>query len=180
MKKYLSILGAGLLVLAGCGSSTQQIKLEGNGYYLLYQGQTSLVSQEIPEEDTNEILALYTETGAESGYQDSLLLVEKYNQGKGVLLFSQEAIDTLKEKGLTLEHERDEKFAVPCAGEKKSAHLVAYVVSSGFVKEVPQNLYMTQLFVEKDANTIAIWSHSTESKNEQNALRTAFKTLQCK
>ncbi|MDR2540806.1 MAG: hypothetical protein LBD11_03310 [Candidatus Peribacteria bacterium] len=180
MKKSLWILGAGLFLLAGCGSTTQQLKLESNDYQMLYQGQVSLVAQTVPTDTSDELLTVYAETGAESSYQDSLLLVEKYNQGKGVLLFSQEAIDVLKGKGLTLENEHDEKFAVPCEGEKKAAHLVAYVVTSGFVQKVPQKLYMTQLFVEKDENTITIWSHSTESKNEQNALRSAFKTLQCK
>jgi hypothetical protein len=178
MKAYLWILGAGLLLLAGCGSAPQHIKLETNGYQMLYQGKVSLSAREVPTETLDGVLALYTESGANSSYLDSVVLVEKYNQGKGVLVFSQEAMDTVKAKGLTLANERDEKFSISCQGEKKSARLFAYEVSSGFVQKVPK-LYMTQLFLEKDANTLVLWSHSTETKSEQNAMRSAFKAIQC-
>ncbi|MDR3168807.1 MAG: hypothetical protein LBU27_03470 [Candidatus Peribacteria bacterium] len=178
MKAYLWILGAGLLFLAGCGKAPQQIKLEASGYQIRYQGNVSWVARETLTETPNDIVALYTESGANSTYQDSLLLAEKYNQGKGVVVFSQEAIDTVKAKGLTLANERDEKFSISCQGEKKSVHLIAYAITSGFVQKVPK-LYMTQLFWEKDANTLLLWSHSTENHSEQDAIRAAFQTLQC-
>ncbi|MDR0607132.1 MAG: hypothetical protein LBG52_01990 [Candidatus Peribacteria bacterium] len=167
-----------LLLLAGCGSSSSPVKLDLNGYQMLYQGKVSLVAREIPAENTNDLLALYAESGANNEYQDSLLLVEKYHQGKGVLVFSQEAIDTVKMKGLTVEDERNKKFTIPCHEEQTSAHLIAYVITSGFVHKVPK-LYMTQLFLEKGTNTILLWSHNTENKNEQNAMWSAFQTLYC-
>ncbi|MDR0651561.1 MAG: hypothetical protein LBG59_09550 [Candidatus Peribacteria bacterium] len=128
--------------------------------------------------DEQDFLALYTESGAVNSYKDSLLITQQYNQGKGVVVFSQEAMTMLQTQGITIENQQDEKFVITCDKEKISLRLLSYLISSGFVAEVPQ-LYMTQMFVEKDSNTILLFSHSTEDISEQQNLRKAFKTIHC-
>jgi hypothetical protein len=128
--------------------------------------------------DGKDFLALYTESGAVNSYKDSFLVTEQYNQGKGVLVFSQEAMDILQTQGLQRETQQDEKFVITCNSEKTSLRLLSYLISSGFVAQVPK-LYMTQLFMEKDPNTILLFSHSTEDISEQQHFRQALKTIHC-
>lgn len=64
-----------------------------------------------------------------------------------MLVFSQEAIDTLKTQGLTLGEQNNERFVLDCNGEKKSVSLISYLISEGFVSSIP-TMYMTQMFVE--------------------------------
>jgi hypothetical protein len=113
-----------------------------------------------------------------TNYKDSLLVTEEFDQGKGVLVFSQEAMNTLQTQGLQIENQQDEKFVITCDRSKTSLRLLSYLISSGFVATVPQ-LYMTQLFVEKSPNTILIFSHSTENASEQQQFRKAFTTIRC-
>jgi len=132
-------------------------------------------------EAVEELQAVWTEVKPETAtksYQGSLMVVEHYNQGKGVIVFSQEALDALKTKGMGIEQEKKDTFVINCSKEKKTISLISYLISSGFVKEVPP-LYVTQAFVEKDANTISIWSYTTESAKGQQEIIKALQTITC-
>ncbi|MDR2191013.1 MAG: hypothetical protein LBP53_07835 [Candidatus Peribacteria bacterium] len=128
--------------------------------------------------DSIDFLALYTESGTNETYKDSLVITQQYNQGKGVVLFSQEAVATLKTQGLTIEHTQAESFVRDCDREKKAFRLISYQISSGFVATVPK-IYMTQLFGEQDTNTLLLFSHSSEDASEQQQMRKAFSTIHC-
>jgi hypothetical protein len=182
MKTVFIALGIGILTLTlvGCGASSRGSVLDVGDYQFVYQGTATLEKSLISSLDGLDFLAIYTESGAKaSEYQDSLLITEKYNQGKGVVVFSQEAIATLKTQGLTLENEKNERFVIACAGEQKAVNLVSYAISSGFIATVPK-LYMTQMVLEKDQTNLVIFSHSTEYANEQQQMIASFKTIHCK
>ncbi|MDR2415829.1 MAG: hypothetical protein LBD75_04425 [Candidatus Peribacteria bacterium] len=152
--------------------------MQVENYQFIYSGPLNWEKSLNTAMDGKDFLALYTESGTVNGYKDSFLITEQYNQGKGVLVFSQEAMDTLQTQGLQIEHQQDEKFVIICDKEKISLRLLSYLVSSGFVAQVPK-LYMTQLFMEKSPNTILLFSHSTENANEQQYFKQAFTTIRC-
>ena len=178
MKKYLFYLLLMLLLLAGCGTSSTTSVLSLGGYSFQYPGSVQLQESSFSAQDVEDVIAIYEESWDTTTYKDSLIVTEKYNQGKGVIVFSKEAIDTLEVQGLTLEDKREERFVMNCKGEQKSVSLISYCISAGFVSQVPR-LYMTQMFVESWEHTLVIFSHSTESKTEQQQIRQTFKTLTC-
>jgi hypothetical protein len=149
-------------------------------YQITYAGKTSF-SQQQPTTNNNEetLLMEYVETGTNETFKDSLLIAESYNQGKGVVSFTQDALNTLEEQGLILEQRNEETLRINCENEKKTARLLSYVITSGFIAEVPK-LYVTHLFIEKNSATILMFSHTTEKSSEQKAIRDAFNSVICK
>ena len=95
-----------------------------------------------------------------------------------MLVFSKEAIQTLEDQGLGLQEKVEANFILNCKGVKKTVNQFSYVVSSGFVDEVPL-LYMNQLFVEGEGTNIVIFSHSTESPAEWQTMTSSLKTIRC-
>jgi len=179
MRKYFFYLLLSSLVLVGCGKSAPTSQFSIGNHTFQYQGDIQLQESSFSAPDVEDIIAIYEESWDTTTYKDSLIVTEKYNQGKGVIVFSKEAIDTLETQGLTLEDKKDERFVITCKGAKKSVSLKSYCVSAGFVSKVPR-MYMTQMFVEDGDHTLKIFSHSTESKDEQKRVFQAFKTLKCK
>jgi hypothetical protein len=180
MNIALIVLGGGLLLLAGCGGA----RLVGSvmhvaDYQFVYQGASTLEKSLMMTLGGLDFLAIYTESGTGGNYQDSLLVTEKYNQGKGVIVFSQEAMATLRVQGLTLAHEKNERFVITCAGGQKSVNLISYTISSGVIAEVLP-LYVTQMVMEKDSATLLLWSHTTEDARVQQQMISSFKTIRCK
>lgn len=173
MKKSLLLVLFCCSMLAGCwNSSTTTTTLEIDSYLLKYQGETSLKEQRWYI--NTEALAVYEEED-QGGYKDSLIVVKKFDQGKGVASFSKEAIDTLTVQGLEVEDVSQEIFRLPKQEKERFACIYSYKISSGFIPEVPQ-LYMTQLFVEEE-NSIVIFSHSTDTSSEQDSIIQSFKTI---
>ena len=161
------------LFLMGCDGKTVSTPLQVNSYQTTYQGKISLKSLV----STGEEL-VFLEDGEATTYLDSLIIQEKYNQGKGALVFSQEAMAVALDQWLEIEHIQETKLVLYCHDTPQSAVLLSYLVRSG-IPDVTMPLYQTHLFLEKDPNTLMIWSHSTEEKKEQERMKSALAKVLC-
>ena len=178
MKKYWLLLGISLLFLAWCGNEQATTPITVDEYQINYQGKIALQEQALTSENDFETRAIYVESGENISFRDSLIIEERYNQWKKVVVFSQEAIATLEDQGLIIEDKKEETIIINCKGKQNSSRIVSYTISSGFIAEVPK-LYTVALFTEKNTNTIIIRSYITEQAEEQKQFLNALKSIQC-
>lgn len=111
-------------------------------------------------------------------YSDSLIIKEVYNQWKWALVFSQEAFDVLSQQELTIEDKKLEKLSVICKDKKQSAVLISYLIKDWLDTKIPR-LYMADMFIEKDVNTLTVFSYASDDKSNQKKMIDAFYLVYC-
>ena len=125
-----------------------------------------------------EVVPTETKNNQANAYTDSLIITEQYNQRKGALVFAQETLNSLTNQSLMQKDLKIEKITLLCAEKRQSMVLVSYNITENLaIATLP--LYMTHLFIEKDANTLTIFSHSTDSRAEQKKMVDALRKLTC-
>lgn len=163
----------GSLLLIGCKGRKTATLFVSAPYQTVYEGKKIFSSPQ-----TNDQEIVYIESWTDTKYLDSLIIQEKYNQGKGALVFSQEAMAVLLQQEADLENIKEEKLLISCQGVSQAGILLAYRMPPKWkIRNFP--LYMTHLFLEKDPHTLMLWSHSTEDKKEQDRIRSSLQKIWC-
>ncbi|GHW02432.1 hypothetical protein AGMMS50249_2180 [candidate division SR1 bacterium] len=174
--KKLILLGVSMLILTGCGTKDTSSYITDGTYSTIYNGNVSLV--EIASDEDDKVNYIETSSGDTKSYLDSFIITSKYNQGKGALVFAQESLSALDNQSISIENDKVSKHTIICGDKRQSAILLSYQIIKGLKTGIPP-LYMTHLFVEKDASTITIFSHSTESKEEAKNTQNALLSIVC-
>lgn len=180
-KPIFSLFLLGIFLLAWCDSLTPQewitFELQPFSFQYLWDKVWRDSQQGF---STDGVLAVFEESNEETStnlYKDSFIIAQQYNLGKWTLSFARDSLSYLKQQGLSLEEEKEDKWILNCPDQQRDVVLISYYITEGFITKVPK-LYITQAFLENE-HTIYVISHSSEEKSSQKDMIESFKTISC-
>lgn len=144
-------------------------------FMLTYNGNVKLEQLNLKSDERDEIIALYQEAGDNVEYRDSLLIAEKYAQWLWVNAFAQSNLNTLYDYDLTIENIQKTQINIKDKNQNTNAVLLEYDITEWFIESIPV-LYISQLFIEHDANVVFA-SYITESKQSRDYASNMFKNI---
>lgn len=156
-------------------SNTNNISINEWWIELQYRWNIQLEKINLNDDDLDEIIWLYQETGDSKWYIDSLLIAEKYAKWVWINTFAQENLDTLTNQWLTLSSIKKSQIWIKMNDWKVNSVLVEYEITSGFVENIPL-IYLSQLFVPKWENVL-LYSYITEDKSARDKASSMFKNI---
>lgn len=149
--RFFSLLGGVLLVLSGCGS-TSNFSLETENFS--WSPELKVTLQQLPPTEWGDLV--YQQQGEETSGLDTLVLASEINQETSLAAYVQNAINQLKTQWYILGGEKTKKTEIKWTFDHHSAILKTYHITNQDVA-----LEVAQMFVEH-GNTVLMLSYASD------------------